>query len=213
MPFRRQYRHPLALTVLLLAACGGDGDDGGPIGSSLETVEVSPSSQAIYSLAPDNTVTLTVTAKDGEGDVISDPGTITFASENTSIATVSASGVVMAAGAGTTSVTASATYGGVTRSGSATITVNVAPATALVNAQLVGAQPSWVPGTVDVSAGGQVTWTVGAVPHNVVFSGSGAPSNIADWADGSQSTTFPNAGTYAYVCTIHAGMQGRVRVH
>jgi plastocyanin len=213
MPFHCQYRHPLALTVLLLAACGGDGGDDGPSGPTLASIEVSPSSETIFSLAPNNTVALTVVARDEDGDVISDPGTISYASENTSIATVSASGVVTAAGAGTTSVTASATYGGVTRSGSAAITVNVAPATALVDAQLVGAQPSWVPGTVDVSAGGQVTWTVGSVPHNVVFSGADAPSNIADWADGSQSTTFPNAGTYAYVCTIHAGMQGRVRVH
>jgi plastocyanin len=213
MPFHRQYRHPLALTVILLAACGGDGGDDGPSGPTLESIEVSPASETIFSLAPGNTVALTVVARDEDGDVISDPGTITYASGNTSIATVSSSGVVTAAGAGTTSVTASATYGGVTRNGSASITVNVAPATALVNAQLVGAQPSWVPGTVDVSAGGQVTWTVGAVSHNIVFSSAGAPSSIPDWANGSQSATFPDAGTYAYVCTLHAGMQGSVRVH
>jgi plastocyanin len=213
MPFHRQYRHPLALTVLLLAACGGDGGDDGPSGPTLASVEVSPSSETIFSRAPENTATLSVVARDEDGDVISDPGTITFASGNTAIVTVSASGVVTAAGAGTTSVTASATYGGVTRNGSASITVNVAPATALVNAQLVGTQLSWVPGTVDVSTGGQVTWTVGAVIHNIDFTSAGSPPDILDWADGSQSTTFPNAGTYSYVCTRHAGMQGRVRVH
>lgn len=210
------YRHPWALPLLLLAAaCGGDDGDPTPPPSAptLESVEVSPSSQAIFSLAPGNTVALTVVAKDGDGDVISNPGPITYASGNTAIATVSASGGVTAAGAGATSVTATATYGGVTRSGSATITVNVAPATAAVNAQLVGAQPSWVPGVVDVGAGGQVSWTVGAVAHNVVFSGAGAPANVPDWSDGSESRTFPTAGNYAYVCTIHAGMVGSVLVH
>jgi plastocyanin len=207
------YRHPWALPLLLLAAaCGGD-DGAPPSAPTLESVEVSPSSQAIFSLAPGNTVALTVVAKDGDGDVISNPGPITYASGNTAIATVSASGGVTAAGAGATSVTATATYGGVTRSGSATITVNVAPATAAVNAQLVGTQPSWVPGVVDVGTGGQVTWTVGAVPHNITFAGGGAPSGVPDWADGSQSRTFPTAGTYSYVCTLHAGMNGSVRVH
>ncbi len=214
MPSNPLYRHPWALPLLLLAvACGDDGGGSGPTGSALETIEVSPSSQTIFSLAPGNTVTLTVVAKDGDGDVISNPGPITYASGNTSVVTVSASGVVTAAGAGTTTVTATATYGGVTRSGSATITVNVAPAAAAVNAQLVGSQPSWVPATVDVSAGGQVTWTVGAVTHNVSFTSGGAPSNIPDWADGSESRAFPTSGTYAYVCTLHAGMQGTVRVH
>lgn len=214
MPFHRQYRHPRALALLLLAAaCGGDGGGSGPSGSTLESIEVSPSSQALFSLAPGNTVTLTVVAKDGDGEVIGDPGPITYASGNTAVATVSASGLVTAAGTGTTSVTASATVGGVTKSGSATITVNVAPSSAGVNAQLVGSQPSWVPGTVDVSAGGQVTWTVGAVSHNISFTSAGSPSNISDWASGSKSSTFPTAGTYPYVCTLHAGMQGSVRVH
>jgi plastocyanin len=214
MPFRYQYRHPLAVFLLLFAACGGDDDPGIPVpNTTLESVEVSPLRPTIFSLAPDNTVSLTVVAKDGDGNVISSPDAITYESGNTSIATVSASGVVTAAGAGTTSVTATATEGDVSRSGSATITVRVAPAEAGVSAQLVGAQPSWVPGEVDVGAGGQVTWTVGTVGHDITFTSTGAPSNVPEWSDGSVSVTFPAAGTYQYVCTIHFGMVGSVRVH
>lgn len=214
MPFRYPYRHPWAVFLFLLAACGGDDDPGVPVpNTTLESVEVTPARPILYSLAPDNTVSLTVVAKDGDGNVISSPGAISYASGNTSIATVSSSGVVTAAGAGTTSVTATATDGGISRSGSATITVMVAPAAAEVSAQLVGTQPSWVPGVVDVGAGGQVTWTSGTVAHDINFSTAGAPSNVAAWADGTEALTFPTAGTYQYVCTIHFGMAGSVRVH
>lgn len=214
MPFPYQHRHPWAVFFLLLAACGGDDDPGVPVpNTTLESVEVSPARPTLYSLAPDNTVSLTVVAKDGDGNVISSPDAITYASGNTSIATVSASGVVTAAGAGSTSVTATATDGGVNVSGSATITVIDAPAAAAVSAQLLGTQPSWVPGVVDVATGGQVTWTVGTVAHDINFTSPGAPSNVAAWSDGSEALTFPTAGTYQYVCTIHFGMAGSVRVH
>jgi plastocyanin len=215
MPFHHTYCHPRTLVLFLLAAgCGGDGDgDPAPPAPTLETIEVTPASPALFSAAPGNTVTLTVVAKDQDGDVIGNPGTITYASGNTAVATVSAAGVVTAVGAGTTPVTATATYGGVTRSGNASITVRVAPAAAGVDAQLVGTQPSWVPGTVDVGAGGEVTWTVGTVPHDINFSGGGAPSNVPAWADGSESRTFPTPGVYSYFCSIHAGMIGSVTVH
>lgn len=214
MPFRYQYRHPWAVFLLLLAACGGDDGPGVPApNTTLESVEVTPASPTIFSLAPDNTVSLTVVAKDGDGNVISNPDAMSYESGNTAIVTVSASGLVTAAGAGTTSVTATATHGGVSRSGSASVTVRVAPAEAAVSAQLVGTQPSWVPGVVDVATGGQVTWTVGTVAHDINFTSAGAPANVAAWSDGSESVSFPTAGTYQYVCTIHFGMAGSVRVH
>ena len=69
------------------------------------------------------------------------------------------------------------------------------------------------PGQATVVRGGTVTWTnpTGTV-HNVTFQTAGAPSNIADHGSGSNTRTFSNAGTFAYRCTNHAGMEGSITV-
>jgi plastocyanin len=47
----------------------------------------------------------------------------------------------------------------------------------------------------------------------VTFSDSGpAGGDIPDTASGSVSRTFLISGDYDYVCSIHKGMKGRVRV-
>jgi plastocyanin len=44
-------------------------------------------------------------------------------------------------------------------------------------------------------------------------SATGTPTNISDIASTSVARTFTTAGTFAYHCTIHAGMNGTVVVH
>lgn len=71
------------------------------------------------------------------------------------------------------------------------------------------------PGSVSITRGGTVTWSNGSSTlHNVTFSSSGSPANISNFtaSSGTQSRTFPNAGTYSYQCTNHAGMNGTVTV-
>jgi plastocyanin len=67
------------------------------------------------------------------------------------------------------------------------------------------------PKAIEVPAGTTVTWRFddGGVPHDVKGDGwtSGKPR-----ATGTFSHPFAQAGTYAYKCTIHPGMTGKVVV-
>jgi plastocyanin len=69
------------------------------------------------------------------------------------------------------------------------------------------------PGSVTIKAGGKVTWTNDdSVGHDVTADDfeSGSPGGI----DGGStfSHTFKKAGTYNYVCSVHPGMKGSVKV-
>ena len=87
----------------------------------------------------------------------------------------------------------------------------VAPQTAAVTAG--STTNTFSPTTVTVARGGTVTWTIGTRPHNVAFvAAPGAPSNVPTGTNTSVSRTFTNVGTFAYVCTLHAGMVGTVNV-
>jgi plastocyanin len=62
-----------------------------------------------------------------------------------------------------------------------------------------------------VAPGGKVKWTNnGKVTHNVTFPGGFASGNLAP----GESTVrkFNRAGKFPYSCTIHAGMNGKVKV-
>lgn len=64
-----------------------------------------------------------------------------------------------------------------------------------------------------VAAGATVTYAFGSVAHNVHFSAvAGAPDSIQTSMNTAVSRTFPTAGTYNYMCTIHH-FSGVVVVH
>jgi plastocyanin len=70
-----------------------------------------------------------------------------------------------------------------------------------------------VPGTLDVVIGATVTWVFGAVSHDVQFSQvAGAPANIGITDNANVSRVFATAGIFPYVCTLHSGMNGTIRV-
>lgn len=77
---------------------------------------------------------------------------------------------------------------------------------------------SFKPGAVTVKKGQTVTWTnEDSVGHDVTEESgpgpkfkSGGPGGIAKGATFSHKFTQP--GTYRYVCTVHGGMKGSIKV-
>lgn len=155
---------------------------------------------------------LTAVARDGRGNTIPGASGFTFSSNNEPVATVTPSGgFVSAVSAGTATITATLTRDGVTAG--ANSTVNVTGSSVPSSATVSTTNSAFQPGSVDITQGGTVTWNFGATAHNVNFSGSGAPADIATTSSASVARTFPTAGTFPYLCNIHAGMTATVIVH
>jgi len=197
----------LAVAALVaVAGCSGGSDGGGttptPVFTSLTLAPPTPT------VTVGSTTTLTATAKDQNGASMSGVQ-LTYVSGTTSVATVTNAGVVTGVAAGTSEITATGTIGSVTQTAKVTVTVTPPGASASVAAT---ADQKFDPSIVTITPGGTVTWTF-AILHNVTFDAA-APTggNIPSTASGSVSRTFPTAGTYAYHCTIHAGMSGQVKV-
>jgi plastocyanin len=71
---------------------------------------------------------------------------------------------------------------------------------------------AFVPATLTVTAGSTVTWTnQDEDPHTVVDGGGAFRSQVLG-SGGVYSFTFPAAGTFDYVCSIHPFMHGTVVV-
>jgi plastocyanin len=168
-----------------------------------------PATDTLFTVAPGNTVTLSVVPKDQDGQTISGLASPSFSSSNSAVASVGDDGTITAQAAGTAVITASLTADGATATGSTTVTVQVAPGSALVLAPQLAYQPT----TVDVSAGGTVNWTFGPIHHTVTFTTAGAPDDVPELRDGSASRVFPNNGSFNYRCDFHPAMAGIVRVH
>ena len=200
----------VATLIVLATGCGDDGDGGsGPAPRTLTTLEVAPATASLFTVAPGNTVTLTVVAKDQDGQVMTGVGPASFSTSNAGVATVDGSATVSAVGPGTAQISASLTVGSETQTASMEVSVQEAAASALVTAPSL----AYTPATVDVQAGGVVTWSMGSVGHTVTFTTTGAPPEIPYLEEESASRTFPTNGSFNYQCTIHPGMIGIVNVH
>jgi plastocyanin len=204
---------PFKSALLLLipaAACGGDSSPPSePDSPILTTVAVTPDTATLFTVPPGTTVKLTAVARDQDGGTMGDLTSATFSSAAEAVATVGSDGTVSMVGPGTAVIRATMAAGEITRSGSATVTVQVPPRVAAVQAPQFRFEPS----VVDVAAGGVVSWTMGEHYHDVVFAAQNAPENIQPSVQVTVSRAFPSAGDFAYRCLIHYGMNGRVRVH
>ncbi|MGH7656325.1 MAG: cupredoxin domain-containing protein [Gemmatimonadaceae bacterium] len=69
------------------------------------------------------------------------------------------------------------------------------------------------PALLTVTAGTTVTFSFGDTAHTVTFTTAGAPANIPATSNADVSVTFPTAGTYNYMCTIHPYMTGTIVVN
>jgi len=68
------------------------------------------------------------------------------------------------------------------------------------------------PNDIQVSAGDTVTWRFeGAAVHNVTFDDDAYESS-ENMKEGTFETTFEEAGSFTYNCTLHPGMDGTVTV-
>ena len=179
-----------------------------PPAAVFTTLEVLPATATIEVGA---TQAVTATPRDQGGTAMSGLPAATFTSSDQGKATVSTSGVVTGVAAGQSTITASLTHNGVTRTGTSVITVNAAPPTgATVQA---GLSTSFSPTTVTIARTASVTWQWAGLNHNVTFDAvTGAPADIPTRSTGSVSRQFNTAGTFPYQCTLHAGMTGQVVV-
>ncbi len=175
--------------------------------STFTSVTVSPTNPA---MVVGGTVQLTATARDQFGTAMTGLPAPVFTTSAPSVATVTATGLVTGIGAGTATITASVTSGGVTHTGAATATVSVPTSS---SATVTTPGNSFAPSSTTIPVGGTVTWQFSGT-HNVTF-GAAAPAggNIPDQTAGNAvSRTFGTAGTYDYQCTRHNGMTGQVMV-
>ncbi|MFN2383684.1 MAG: plastocyanin/azurin family copper-binding protein [Gemmatimonadota bacterium] len=70
-----------------------------------------------------------------------------------------------------------------------------------------------MPTTISVAVGGTVTWRNGSpVDHNVTSTTGAFAASPTLPPNATFQVTFPQAGIFPYVCTIHEGMSGSVTV-
>jgi plastocyanin len=157
---------------------------------------------------------LTASGRDPGGSKVNGVTGFTFTSDDQNVATVSTTGLVNGVGLGTANITAEATSGSTTHSIASAITVTDQsfPATATISGLVNPIVFS--PSTVDISAGGTVTFHFSTLAHTVVFADqTGAPADIAATSNDDVDRTFSQAGTFNFECIIHPGMSGTVIVH
>jgi plastocyanin len=201
----------LALSVL--AACGGSGGTTPtPNPAPTQTLASLRLPSNAIALTAGGTVTLTPVALDASGRTISGASGYTFATSASGVAELQNGGAVLGINAGTATVTVSLTRDGVTATTTATVTVTGSlPAAGSVAAG--NADQTFTPPTLVVARNATVTYTFGALAHNVSFrTAAGAPTNIPTSTASSITRTFPAAGDFTYDCTLHAGMTGTVLV-
>jgi plastocyanin len=188
-----------ALTTALLAfvACS----DPAP-GPAVSIVTVSPPS---ITLGVGGSSQLSVIARDASLNPVN--ASASWRSSNTTVATVSGEGLVVARAVGNATITA--TVSGI--SGESLVSVASGPSTSAV-VSMPG--NSFVPADVRIAVGGRVTFQFPSIPHNVIFARTtpGAPEDIQVTSNRNVDRVFPVEGSFPYDCTLHPGMVGRVTV-
>jgi plastocyanin len=207
---------PFATAALLvLLGCGGNSSDTSPTpppGGGTQTLSSIRVPTPTVALTAGQTATLAPEALDASGRVITGATGYTYASAAATIAESQGSGTILGISAGATTVTVSLTRDGVTATSAVSFTVTGSlPATATVIAG--DASRVFTPATIVVARNANVSFTFGALVHNVTFRGQvGAPANVPNTTNAVLARVFGAVGDYDYDCSLHAGMTGKIMV-
>lgn len=201
----------VALAVALSGCGGGNGGNGGtppPPTRVFTSLTVSPADPAMVET---DTLQLGATPRDQNGAAMTGLPEATFALTAGTSVSVSTSGRVIALDPGASTVTATLTSGGTTRTATSMPNVSALGTTAPVTAS--GTGQTFSPSNVKIAVNGTVTWSFpGPETHNVTFATPPAGGNIGNKNSGSEGRTFLTAGRFSYQCTLHSGMSGEVNV-
>ena len=178
------------------------------VAQRLSSVLLDPAS---VGLTVSGTRQLTATARDARANLIAGVTGYEFSSNNTSVATVSTTGLVTAAAVGNATITASVTRNTVTASGTSSVIVSSSGGSS--TATVTTTNSSFVPSSVTIIAGGTVTWQFGTTAHNVNFAAGTPVAGIPSSSNTSIARTFPTVGSFSYFCSLHENMTGTVVVN
>ena len=203
-------RHQLiSCAFVLLSACGGSGGatTTPPVVTAAQILASLRLGASTIALSAGNAQTLTVEALDASGRVIPNVTGFTFASSTPGVAELQSGGAVLGISAGSAVVTVSLTRDGVTATSAATVTVSGSlPVTASVAAG--NADRTFTPPTLVVARNASVTFTFGALLHNVTFrAANSAPAGVPNTTNASVARSFPATGDFPYDCSLHAGIR------
>lgn len=203
----------VALAVALSGCGGGNGGNGGtppppPPARVFTSLTVSPPNPPMVET---DTLQLGATPHDQNGAAITGLPGATFALTAGTSVSVTTSGRLIALDPGASTVTATLTSGGTTRTATSMPNVSALGTTATVTAS--GTGQTFDPSNVKIAVNGTVTWSFpGPETHNVTFATPPAGGNIGNKNSGSDNRTFSTAGRFTYQCTLHSGMSGEVNV-
>lgn len=187
----------------------------------LDTFSIHPPVTTSTLIHVGRTLTLPVTAKDNHGVALAGLAVV-FTSLDTNVATVNfTSGLVSAKKLGTTQIVGTTTSYGTTKSDTVTVTTGY-PLSGTVTFGSVAYPYAFVPGTIEIAAGGSVAFQnsskqqLGVADSVDITFTSGVENipggNIPVFISGGQSRTFPVAGTYTFI-NSYGGQTGKVIVH
>ncbi len=171
---------------------------------------------AIVLLGGPTTAAATSPAKAGPNGTVSDTSTTSTTSSTSTTTSTPASTSATA----TTLKTSSATRAATTSSSSSASTLTTSVSSSQTPARAHGAGDpsdtiadySFTPATLTVHVGDTVTWTNnGPAPHTATANNGSFNTGTLQKGQ-SASHTFTQAGTFAYICTIHPFMHGTVVV-
>jgi plastocyanin len=193
--------------VVFIAACGGGGGDSTAPGVLTTILLIAPQG----TIAVGATIQLMADPKDQHGNPVT--ASVSWASSNTAVATITSGGLVSGVTVGTATISAS--------SGAVSATPMVVNVIAAGGGTFPLSGDVFMPGNIyspfvtDIARTGTVRFIFPSDPHNVIFRHDtpGPPADIDILSNTSVSRTFNTAGTFTYDCTVHPGMTGLVVVH